>query len=440
MPACVQPGTRRGFEPPPRTPARRRRAQFPAVLASIPLGPWSPATTFRLIFVAPAAAALFGFVAAAAQDASVSETGLASWYGPEFKGRPTASGESYNPSYLTAAHRSLPFGSLVHVQNLDNQRDMVVRINDRGPFVRGRILDLSQAAAEVLGFRDRGVARVRITAVQPPSPAPAAVKAPANATPAGGTAVPAAAGQAHEDGAAAPPDTMATPADPAAFGLAKPDFTVESIPTKTGTAPATTAQNTQPSPAAPGAPQPAGAASAGAPAAASAAAPGLANATSPAPATTTPGATKAVAPTTAAAPKSAAPMTAAAPHPAAPKTATAKSSAPMATASTPSTVSAPSGEATASTKSTKTGSAADYYVQIGAFRDAPGAKGRADTAAHLGVQLRTEFTGGLYRVLAGPYARRDQANQVQANFARSGIEGFVRTFSPEDFESPVGSR
>jgi len=402
-----------------------------------------------LIFVAPAAAALFGFVAAAAQDASVSETGLASWYGPEFKGRPTASGETYNPSYLTAAHRSLPFGSLVHVQNLDNQRDMVVRINDRGPFVRGRILDLSQAAAEVLGFRDRGVARVRITAVQPPSPAPAAVKTPANATPAGATVVPAAAGQAHEDGAAAPPDTMATPADPAAFGLAKPDFTVESIPTKTGTAPATTAQNTQPSPAAPGAPQPAAGAasagasavaSAGAPTAASAAAPGLANATSPAPATTTPGATKAVVPTTAAAPKSATHQTAS-PHPAAPKTATAKSTAPMATASTPATVSAPSGEATASTKSMKTGGAADYYVQIGAFRDAPGAKGRADTAAHLGVQLRTEFTGGLYRVLAGPYARRDQANQVQANFARSGIEGFVRTFSPEDFESPpVGSR
>lgn len=161
MPACVQPGTRRGFEPPLRTPARRRCAPFPAARASIS-APRRPTATFRLIFAAPAAAALFGFVAAAAQDATVSETGLASWYGPEFKGRATASGEAYNPAYLTAAHRSLPFGSLVHVQNLDNQRDMVVRINDRGPFVRGRMLDVSYAAARQLGMLQSGVGRIRM--------------------------------------------------------------------------------------------------------------------------------------------------------------------------------------------------------------------------------------------------------------------------------------
>ena len=397
MPACVQPGTRRGFEPPLRTATGRRRAQFPAVLASIALGPWSPAATFRLIFVSPAAVAFVGFVSAAAQDASVSETGLASWYGPKFTGRPTASGETYNPTYLTAAHRSLPFGSLVHVQNLDNQRDMVVRINDRGPFVRGRILDLSQAAAEVLGFRDRGVARVRITRVQARSPSPpAAAKAPANATPAAPTAVPAAAaGQAHEDGAAAPPDTMATPADPAAFGLAKPDFSVESIPTKSAPGPATTAENTQPSRTAAGAPQ-------SIPGAAPAAAPNLASTPTPAPPTPSPANTPA------------------------PKTAA---------------VAAPKGEAPVSTRTAPAAGTGDFYVQIGAFRDAPGAKEHAESAGHLGVPLRTEFTGGWYRVLAGPYARRDQANQVRAEFARSGIEGFVRTFAPEDFESPpVGSR
>jgi rare lipoprotein A len=374
-----------------------------------------------LIFVAPAAAALVGFVSAAAQDASVSQTGLASWYGSEFKGRPTASGEAYNPTYLTAAHRSLPFGSLVHVQNLDNQRDMVVRINDRGPFVRGRILDLSQAAAEVLGFRDRGVARVRITPVQAPSPSPpAAAKAPANATPTSPTAVPAsvpaAAGQAHEDGAAAPPDTMATPADPAAFGLAKPDFSVESLPTKPAPTATTTAQNAATSPAPAGAAQPtAGAASAAAPSLASSTTPAP---TTPAPATSTPGPSKAAAPK---------PVEVAAPS----------GNASGSTKSAP--VAAP--KASSSKPAATAGGAADFYVQIGAYKDAVGAKERAASAAHLGAQLRTEYTGGLYRVLAGPFARRDQANQVQASFARSGIECFVRTYAAEDFESPpVGSR
>ncbi len=107
-------------------------------------------------------------VVAQTEIAAWAETGTASWYGPGFAGRPTASGETYDPKNLTAAHRTLPLGSLVRVHNLDNDRHMIVRINDRGPFVHGRIIDMSQAAAEVLGFRQDGVTQVRISAVAPP--------------------------------------------------------------------------------------------------------------------------------------------------------------------------------------------------------------------------------------------------------------------------------
>jgi len=87
-------------------------------------------------------------------------TGLASWYGPGFHGNRTASGEVFNQNELTAAHRSLPFGTRVRVTNLNNGQSVTVRINDRGPFVRGRIIDLSRHAARVLGIS--GVAPVRL--------------------------------------------------------------------------------------------------------------------------------------------------------------------------------------------------------------------------------------------------------------------------------------
>jgi rare lipoprotein A len=90
------------------------------------------------------------------------ETGLASWYGPEFHGRPTSSREIFDMNDMTAAHRTLPFGTYVMVTNLGNKRSAVVRINDRGPFVRGRIIDLSYAAARVLGIVGPGTARVRL--------------------------------------------------------------------------------------------------------------------------------------------------------------------------------------------------------------------------------------------------------------------------------------
>jgi len=93
------------------------------------------------------------------------ERGIASWYGPGFHGRFTASGERYDMDAMTAAHKSLPFGTVVEVRNLDNGRTARVRINDRGPFVKGRILDLSRAAAKALGIYGPGTAPVEIVAV-----------------------------------------------------------------------------------------------------------------------------------------------------------------------------------------------------------------------------------------------------------------------------------
>jgi len=103
------------------------------------------------------------------------EVGEASWYGPDFHGRLTANGERYNMLGLTAAHRTLPFNTLLRVTNLANERSIVVRVNDRGPFLKGRVLDLSYAAARALGANRSGVIRVKIRIVgtlapRPPSP------------------------------------------------------------------------------------------------------------------------------------------------------------------------------------------------------------------------------------------------------------------------------
>ncbi len=88
--------------------------------------------------------------------------GKASWYGKRFHGKKTASGEPFNQHALTAAHRSLPFGTLVRVTNLSNKRSVVVRINDRGPYAHSRVIDVSRKAAEKLGMLDHGVAPVRL--------------------------------------------------------------------------------------------------------------------------------------------------------------------------------------------------------------------------------------------------------------------------------------
>lgn len=108
--------------------------------------------------------ALGASVAAAGSPGRTTNEGLASYYGREHHRGPTASGERFDMHAMTAAHRSLPFGTRLRVTNLANGRSVVVRINDRGPFVRSRIVDLSRAAAEQLDFINRGVTRVRLEA------------------------------------------------------------------------------------------------------------------------------------------------------------------------------------------------------------------------------------------------------------------------------------
>ncbi len=92
--------------------------------------------------------------------------GRASWYGAKFHGRPTASGEPFDMKELTAAHRTLPFGTRVRVTNEANGRSVVVRINDRGPVAERRIIDLSRRAAELIGIKAKGVGRVKLEVLE----------------------------------------------------------------------------------------------------------------------------------------------------------------------------------------------------------------------------------------------------------------------------------
>jgi len=90
------------------------------------------------------------------------EVGMASWYGREFYGKKTANGEVYNMHDMTGAHRTLPLPSVVKVTNLENGRSAVIRVNDRGPFVKNRIIDVSKAVAQKLDFHDKGTTRVKV--------------------------------------------------------------------------------------------------------------------------------------------------------------------------------------------------------------------------------------------------------------------------------------
>ena len=102
------------------------------------------------------------------------QQGIASWYGADFHGKQTSSGEVYDMYQLTCAHNTLPLGTMVMVTNLENGRSVELKVNDRGPFVKGRIIDLSYAAARMLGMHEQGTAAVRVevigTAVQPTQP------------------------------------------------------------------------------------------------------------------------------------------------------------------------------------------------------------------------------------------------------------------------------
>ena len=145
-----------------------------------------------------------------AYDPSYDRTGTGSWYGEQFHGRPTANGEVFDKEVISAAHPTLPLPSIVRVTNLENGRTIEVRVNDRGPFVDGREIDLSEAAARALGFHGKGLAPVRVQFVRI---APDAVGAPPE---------PAQVASAAEDGklyqeASAPAVTRARRAEAAPF-------------------------------------------------------------------------------------------------------------------------------------------------------------------------------------------------------------------------------
>lgn len=99
------------------------------------------------------------------ENPTTAETGLGSYYAPRFDGKETASGEIYREDGLTAAHRTLPFGTLVRVTNTVNGKNILLRVNDRGPWVEGRIIDVSYRAAQELGFLEEGLARLRVEVV-----------------------------------------------------------------------------------------------------------------------------------------------------------------------------------------------------------------------------------------------------------------------------------
>ncbi len=111
--------------------------------------------------LSPSAAEVYTSATVREQSSGWTESGIASWYGPRFHGKRTANGERFDTNELTAAHKTLPFGTRVRVKSLVNGKEVVVRINDRGPFIKGRIIDLSKAAAQAIGLI--GVKQVEIS-------------------------------------------------------------------------------------------------------------------------------------------------------------------------------------------------------------------------------------------------------------------------------------
>lgn len=115
-----------------------------------------------LIFAGCASAPRYG----SHEAGRISETGIASYYAEDFHGKLTANGETYDMYGLTAAHRTLPLNTIVRVTNLENDKSIILRINDRGPFVKDRILDCSYGAAVKLGFMGMGTAKVKIEVIE----------------------------------------------------------------------------------------------------------------------------------------------------------------------------------------------------------------------------------------------------------------------------------
>ena len=142
------------------------------------------------------------------RDDGYDESGIASWYDPEYEGNLTANGEVFDRDSVSGAHRTLPLPSIVRVTNLENGRQIDVRINDRGPFVRGRLVDLSRRAAQLLGFVDQGLTRARVEIL------PERSRTAAAALEGTGTIGPNAG-----DSAALPPPPAATPRGPVSSGI-----------------------------------------------------------------------------------------------------------------------------------------------------------------------------------------------------------------------------
>lgn len=174
------------------------------------------------------------------------ETGIASWYGPTFYGKHTANGEMYDGNQLTAAHKTLPMPVNVRVTNLDNGKSLVVRVNDRGPYARGRIIDLSKRAAELLDVVQSGTARVRVTYLgradlnggPPPSETPAAIASALPAAPSGrvdSAALGIVPGAAVSAPAAAPTLPRPAPIPDKMFADVQPTGQVTRVPVPTAT-------------------------------------------------------------------------------------------------------------------------------------------------------------------------------------------------------------
>jgi rare lipoprotein A len=165
-----------------------------------------------------------------AVDYSYAETGIASWYGPDFHGKYTANGEIFDQNEVTAAHRTLPMPSIVRVTNLENGRSLVVRVNDRGPFAHGRIIDLSRRAAQMLGMEQTGTAKVRVEIMAEESRTLA-------------MQLPASPGEAPPAAAAAPRETVVAETLPPPGSREAPKPLVKAPPPPRQTAQAPTAQS-----------------------------------------------------------------------------------------------------------------------------------------------------------------------------------------------------
>lgn len=169
------------------------------------------------------------------EDPTYDETGIASWYGHAFHGKRTANGEVFDSGALTAAHRTLPMPVNVRVTNLDNGKSIILRVNDRGPYAKGRIIDVSQHAAELLGFYGIGTAKVRVTYVSRAT-LPGGTTLPPDTPLAVATALPAVPTPAVQEASLAPvpdaPVETAPPPPPAAVAeLAPPPAAINTQPT-----------------------------------------------------------------------------------------------------------------------------------------------------------------------------------------------------------------